>query len=202
MVTYIVLRWVFLWVDSLLQPALRLATERFIGRPVTVPGAGLIAVIVLVYLLGLLAANVVGRYIIRAMQQVLLYVPVVNTVYRASKQFVDTLSGPTGGQDFRRVVMVEMPVEGIFAVGFYTGTTTDETGQQLALVYIPTSPMPNSGWVMVIPVVRLYETDLSVGEAMRLVLSGGSLAPPRISKTKMLKAPGPDAAPRLEPKGK
>ena len=202
-VTYFLLRWLFLWVDNLLQPALAFATTRLFGHEVVVRGAGIVAVVLLVYLLGLLAGNVAGRFLIRGVQQVLLYVPVVNTVYRASKQFVDVLSGPSE-QEYRRVVMLELPVPGVFAVGFLTGSMMDENGQQLGLVYVPTSPMPNSGWLTIIPIEKVFETDMTVGEAMRMVISGGALAPAKVKRTKLTRPVGalagrlggPPAAPR------
>lgn len=191
-VTYILLRWVFFSVDGLLQPLLRPLFTWLFGvvtgtrpdTPVSVPGAGLVGVLLLVYLLGILAANVVGRYIIHLFQEILLRVPVVNAVYRASKQLVDTLSGPPEAE-YKRVVFIEMPMQMGYALGFHTGTMVDETGQTLALVYIPTAPMPNSGWMAIVPLDRMYETDITVGEAMRMVISGGALAPSHVAKARI-----------------
>ena len=188
-ITYLLLRWVFLSVDSVLQPLFRWLSLQIFAVELYVPGAGLLGMLILVYLLGILAANVAGRYVIHLMQQVLLRIPVVNTVYRASKQLVDTLSGPAE-REFKRVVFVELPMQGVYALGFHTSSMTDEEGQVLAVVYIPTAPMPNSGWLAVVPLERVFETDITVAEAMRMVISGGVLAPSEVVKGRALRSLG------------
>jgi uncharacterized membrane protein len=79
-------------------------------------------------------------------------------------------------------VLIEYPRAGTLSVGFLMNLAVDEAGRSLAVVYIPTAPLPNSGFVTILPVAEVYETELSVQEVMRLVLSGGSLSPARFAK--------------------
>ena len=85
---------------------------------------------------------------------------------------------------FKRVVMIEYPSSGLWTVGFLTGTVRDETGGVQALVYIPTAPTPYTGWLAIMPFSQVYDTDLSVPDAIKLVLSGGIVAPDVIRKAR------------------
>lgn len=177
--TYLILKTVFLFLDGLLQPVF----ERFLGY--NIPGAGLVAFLVLVYGIGLVGGNATGRAVISLGQDVLLRIPVINSVYRTSKQLVDTLAGnDADGNEPKRVVLVEVPEgSGYWALGFHTGTALDSvSGRQMAVIYVPTAPMPNSGWLALVPLDRVYATDIKVADAMRFVVSGGVLAPERIHR--------------------
>lgn len=174
--TFLILRLIFNSVDDLLGPTI----ERVLG--VAIPGLGLMGVVILVYVAGLVGRNVMGRRLLAATEKALMRVPLVRTVYSPAKQLVDSFSG-TGETGFKRVVMVPYPYPGSWTVGFLTGTTRDEKGDVMALVYIPTAPTPNSGLMVLLPLSEVYDTDLSVPAAIRLVLSGGIVAPAAIRKT-------------------
>ena len=137
--------------------------------------------ILLVYVAGLLGAFFVGKQLIRLGQAILLKVPVINTVYSAAKQLIESFSG-SSTTGFKRVVIIEYPRPGIWTVGFLTGVTKDEHDHPMAIVYIPTAPTPQSGWVAILPVKEVYDTEMSVQEAVRLVLSGGIVTPAQIPK--------------------
>ena len=174
-VTYVVLKFLFDAIDGLLQPAI----EPVFGREL--PGLGLLALLILVYLFGLLGANFLGSRIIHFGQTALLRVPVVGAVYSPARQLIESFSGGarTG---FKRVVMIEHPRKDTWSIGFLTSMTADESGKPLAIVYIPTAPTPNSGWVAILPSEDVYDTDLSIQSAMTLVLSGGITSPTQINK--------------------
>ncbi|MBI2872600.1 MAG: DUF502 domain-containing protein [Chloroflexi bacterium] len=180
-ITYLVLRLVFTSIDGVLAPWV----AQVLGRtPIPyIQGLGLVAMVLLIYIAGLVGRNFLGRQIVRGGQQALLRIPVIKTVYSPAKQLIESFSG-TGSTGFKRVVMVEYPRVGAWTIGFLTGTTQDETGATLALVYIPTAPTPNSGWVAILPLEDVYDTDLTVPEATRLVLSGGIVSPSRLRKVK------------------
>jgi len=181
--TYVIIRFVVDVVDGVLQPSIQWVSDRW-GFQWTVPGLGVVVAVVFFYLAGLLVANVLGRPVVRWAQAALLRVPLVGTVYSASRQLVESFSGArqTG---FKRVVMVQYPRVGAWSIGFLTGITTTTEGERFAVVYIPTAPLPNSGWVAVIPIEEVLDTDLSVQTAMQLVFSGGIVSPDVI-KTKKL----------------
>jgi uncharacterized membrane protein len=174
-ITYWILRFIFESLDGILQPVIR----PILGRGI--PGVGIAVLVVFIYMMGLVGANVLGKKLIYWGQQLLLKFPIVNFVYSAAKELIESFSGQrTTG--LKRVVMIEYPRADVWAIGFLTSTTIDEKGRVLGVVYIPTAPTPNSGWVAILPMEQVYDTDLSVPIAMRMVLSGGIVAPPQIRK--------------------
>ncbi|HRH80925.1 MAG TPA: DUF502 domain-containing protein [Thiobacillaceae bacterium] len=131
------------------------------------------------YVVGLLTSVVVGRRLIAFTERLLERLPLVQTIYSATKRFLETLrQPPVSGQ---RVVLIAFPSPEMKAVGFVTKVMTDpDTGRQLAAVYVPTSPNPTSGYIEVVPVEDLVQTDWSVEEAMAFVMTGGTNAPDRL----------------------
>jgi len=178
-ITYLVLKLLFDTIDGILQPGI----QALVGRPIQ--GLGVIIIVLLVYLAGLLGAFFVGKQLIRLIQAILLRVPIFNTVYSAAKQLIESFSG-SSSTGFKRVVLIEYPRPGAWTLGFLTGVTKDEHGNPLAIVYIPTAPTPQSGWVAILPVREVYDTEMSVQEAVRMVLSGGIVAPAQINKRPLI----------------
>lgn len=131
------------------------------------------------YVVGLLTSVVVGRRLIAFTERLLGRLPLVQTIYSATKRFLETLrQPPVSGQ---RVVLIAFPSPEMKAVGFVTKVMTDpDTGRQLAAVYVPTSPNPTSGYIEVVPVEDMVQTDWSVEEAMAFVMTGGTNAPDRL----------------------
>lgn len=175
LITYWVLNLAFHFLDGLFEPIF----QRTLG--ISVPGLGIGLLLLLTYLAGLLATNWIGRGIIRAGQTAILQLPLVKTVYEASKQLIESFSG-TGKSGFKRVVFIEYPRKDIWTLGFLTGTTRDEMGKELGIVYIPTTPTPTSGAMVLLPLEEIRDTDMTVQAALRLVLSGGINSPPQIKK--------------------
>ncbi len=175
-VTFFVLKIVFDFLDSILQPLL----HALFG--ITIPGSGLAALILLVLVVGALGSGRLGSRAVGVLQAVLLRLPLVSNIYSASTQLIEIFSGSRAGEDAKRVVVIEYPRPGLWAVGFLMAVTVDESGRSMGVVYIPTAPMPNSGWVAVLPLSDVYETDLSVQQATEFVLSGGILTPADLSK--------------------
>ncbi|MBI2872188.1 MAG: DUF502 domain-containing protein [Chloroflexi bacterium] len=174
-ITYMVLQLVFNVIDGVLQPPLEAALNR------RVPGLGIVGIVLLVFLVGLVGINLQGQHLIHQVQKELSRLPIVGTVYSASEHLVESFSG-SSATGFKRVVSIEYPRKGMWTIGFLTGVMRDESDKQMALIYIPTAPTPNSGWVAVVPVEDTYDTDFSVQDALKLVLSGGILAPARFTR--------------------
>ena len=173
-ITYLVLKILFDAIDGVLNPTIVGLTKR------EIPGLGLIALIVLIYLSGLLSANLLGRKLIGFSQSLLLRTPIVRAIYSSARLLIESFSG-SSTTGFKRVVMIEHPRKGIWSIGFLTGMTKNERDQQLAIVYIPTAPTPNSGFVALLPLKEVRDTDLSVQTAISLVLSGGISTPAKIN---------------------
>ena len=174
-ITYLILRFLFDAIDGPIQPAI----EKGVGF--RIPGAGVVGLLVLTYLVGLLGTNVLGGRIIQMGEWFLMRIPLLRPVYSTSKQLMQSFAG-TSTTGFKRVVLIEFPRPTVWAISFLTGMTQDEEGRPMAIVYIPTAPMPTSGYVNIVPADQVYDTDLTVQAAMSIVLSGGLVAPEQIRK--------------------
>jgi uncharacterized membrane protein len=182
-ITYAVLQFLFNTIDGVVQPSLqRLLNHLYpgLGNKV-VPGSGIIILVIFVYLAGILGSNIMGRWLGKFIQKFFLRVPIVSVIYSTAKQLIESFAGE-GSTGFKRVVIFEYPRIGCWTIGFLTNFTKDENDKLMALVYIPTAPTPNSGWLSIVPAEDIYDTDLSVQEAMRMVLSGGTVAPLQLKK--------------------
>jgi len=131
------------------------------------------------YGIGLLASFVIGKKVIGLYEDILARLPLIQTIYGATKRFLSTLSQPpvTG----RRVVLINFPSSEMKAIGFITKVIDDaETGEKLVAVYVPTSPNPTSGYIEIVPIKNVVMTDWSTEEAMTFVVTGGTNAPEKI----------------------
>jgi len=133
--------------------------------------------IAILYAIGVFTANIVGRRVIGLFESALDRVPLVKTVYRSSKQILSTFAGEQS-QEFQRAVLVPFPQEKMRCVGFITAIFEDSTtGEELASVFIPTTPNPTTGYLQVLKRSELVELDWSVEDAVRMIMSGGILRP-------------------------
>jgi uncharacterized membrane protein len=132
--------------------------------------------VALLYGLGVLTALVVGRRLIAFMERQLERLPLVQSIYGATKRFLNSLQKPPVST--QRVVLIAFPSPEMKAVGLVTRVMRDpNTGCQLAAVYVPTSPNPTSGYIEIVPLKDVVQTNWSVEEAMAFVMTGGTTAP-------------------------
>ena len=134
------------------------------------------------YAIGLLASQVLGRKLLHWMETMLERLPLVQTIYGGTKRFLATLRKPpmTG----QRVVLISFPSPDMKAVGFITRVMRDQdTGRELAVVYVPTSPNPTSGYIEIVPLEEVVQTDWTIEEAMSFVMTGGVTAPEQVRYT-------------------
>ncbi len=154
--------------------------------PFNLPGIGLIIVIVALTTVGWLTAGILGRLFLRISESLLHRMPFVRSVYGAVKQVFETLFAPRVSV-FRQVVLVEFPRNGLWRIGFVTGTTPGQTQDVVAgglvNVFIPGSPNATSGFLVLVPPKDVVEIDLTTEEALKLIVSGGIAVPPRRSGT-------------------
>jgi len=141
-----------------------------------IPGLGILTLVLILYVVGLAEENYLGSRLFSIAKRLILRIPLIGFVYSSAKQLVDALSG-SEGTGFKQVVMIEYPRKGTWTIGFLTANTADGEGNKMSIVYIPTAPTPNSGWITIIPSHEIRYTDLTIQAAMRLVLSGGIIAP-------------------------
>lgn len=178
-VTGLILRFMIDLLDYtvlLLPPSLR--PETLLGF--NVPGSGLVVVILILLTTGLVAANIVGRKMVDMGEAMVDRIPLVNSIYGAVKQLLKTLLHD-GGQSFRRVVMVQYPREGLWALGFQTnfgaGEAERHIGKEVMTIFIPTTPNPTSGFVIMVPCDQAVILDMSVEDGLKFVMSLGVITP-------------------------
>jgi len=183
-----IFHWIFTGVDGFLQ---RIAISPIFGREI--PGVGFAVTVVLIYLVGVIASNVLGRRLLRYGESVLERVPVARHFYTGIRQIVQGFSEPrkTG---FMQVVLIEFPRRGTRTIGFITNEESDDTGKKLMNVFIPTSPNPTSGFLQIVEEDEIIRTNLSVDAALRMVVSGGRVSPKEVQEKLLALSKGPHAS--------
>ncbi|GGY24124.1 membrane protein [Rhodanobacter panaciterrae] len=136
----------------------------------------LVITLLALYLLGWLATRVIGQRLINAFDGLLARIPVVQTIYGGTKKLMAVLQNKPSG--VQRVVLVEFPRRGMKVVGFVTRVMTEDgSGREMAAVFIPTTPNPTGGYLVVLPLDELTPTDWTMDQAMAFIISGGAVAP-------------------------
>ena len=138
--------------------------------------SGFILTLMFIYFIGLLVSNVLGKRIIVWVENVLSRIPIVNSVYRTIKQITTSLSGPNR-QAFKKVVFIEYPRKGIWTLTMVTGESTNENGNAYYHIFVPTTPNPTSGYMLYVPQRDAQETNMTIEEGLKIIISGGMLAP-------------------------
>jgi uncharacterized membrane protein len=137
-------------------------------------------VIVLVTILGYVSRDVFGRFFVSIAERFILSIPGVGAVYISVKQIVDTF-GKQDHQTFSKVVLVQFPREGCWTMGFLTnkaqGEAHSKTGAEAWTVFVPTTPNPTSGFLLLLPPAEIVLLDMTVGEGMKMIISGGAVVP-------------------------
>ena len=145
-----------------------------------IPLIGVIVTVGLIYLTGVLSTNVFGVRILEAFDRLMLRIPGVRTVYGGSRQLMEALS-PKGKRSFSEVVLVEYPRSGCYTMGFVTREAVPPLvpgqNEALAAVFLPTTPNPTSGWIVLVPHRELVRLPLTVEEGVKMVVSGGIVMP-------------------------
>lgn len=155
-----------------------LRTEQWLGMHI--PGLGVLLTLLIVFLTGLLATNIIGQRLVVYWERVLARIPVVNSIYNGVKQVSDTLFSPTG-QAFRKALLVQWPREGMWTIAFMTGVPGGDVVNHLpgdyVSVYVPTTPNPTGGYFVIVPRKDVIELDMSVDAALKYIISMGVVAP-------------------------
>jgi len=179
-VTYLAFRFLLDAVDRLLV----LLPQSF--QPDTllgfhIPGFGALLAVVLLLVTGLLVANFVGRELIGWWEDLLNRIPGVRTIYSGVKGLTETLVSGSGAS-FRKVALIEYPRKGLWSVGFVTASGIAEiderTGRRQVCVFIPTTPNPTSGFIVMVPEEELIELQMGTDQAMKMIVTLGVVAPP------------------------
>lgn len=149
-----------------------------IGR--TIPGIGIIAGFIIIFIMGSVVSNVIGQRVFNFAERMLRRIPIVPRVYFALKQIVDAFT-LQGKHVFNKVVLIEYPRKGLYVIGFLTGECKGEvqvkTAAKLMNVFVPTTPNPTSGMLILVPEGEIVYLDMTVEEGLKLIVSAGVVVP-------------------------
>ena len=173
-VTIAVLVWIFNTVDNYLQPVIK----PILGR--SVPGVGFAVTIVLIYLAGVIASNVLGKKLISYGESLLARLPLVRPLYAGVRQLMDSFSTP-GKASFMQTVLVEFPRKGVWTIGFVTKESLAQSGEKQLNIFVPTVPNPISGFLLIVSEDEVIRTNIPVDEALKMIISAGKMSPQEVS---------------------
>lgn len=197
------LTWSFVgWVDSWVKPYIPTRYSPDTYLPFAVPGFGLIVALVLITLIGFLAANIVGRAIVNFGERLLGRMPLVRGIYRSLKQIFETVLSNHGDM-FKHVGMVEYPRKDVWSLVFLSGEKETEINERLDVegdpligVFMPCTPNPTTGFLMYVRKSEIVMLDMTIEEGARLIVSAGLVAP----KVKRKRGPEAEAVTIANPK--
>lgn len=189
-VTWLVVEFLFRLLSDLGEPAAQALAviarpyspdiARLLAHAWFQSGLAILLMLLSLFMLGWLATWVLGQRILKAFDDLMAKIPFVHKVYGSTKKLVDILRERPDG--IQRVVLIDFPSPEMKTVGFVTRTMKDEhTGEELAAVYVPTTPNPTSGYLEIVPMSRITPTEWTIDEAMTFVISGGAIAPDRMT---------------------
>lgn len=173
-ITIFILKFLFNFADGILGShldSLMALSGRGEGH---IPGIGMITGAVVIYLTGLVATNVLGNRLLKLGEKLMTRIPLVKSIYSSSKQLIKVFRD--GGSSYRRAVFVEWPRPGVRAVGFVTAEV-ERDGVPYVVVYIPTMPNPTSGFALWFRESDVFESGMTVEDAVKFVVSGGVVIP-------------------------
>lgn len=177
--TLLVIRFLIGLLDAslvLLPPALR--PDAWLAQPLPIVGA--VLSIVIIILTGALVANFLGRKLLSWGEQIVARIPLVRSLYTGIKKAAETILSDTG-ESFRQVLLIEYPRKGIWTIAFQTGTPLGEvqelTADEVITVFVPTTPNPTSGFIVLVPRKDVIPMKMSVEEGLRLIISLGVVTP-------------------------
>jgi len=146
-----------------------------------VPGLSVLILVTALWVTGVAATNIAGQWLVNQSNRLISHIPIVKSIYTSVKQVSDTLFS-SSGQAFRQAVLVEYPRQGSWTIAFVTGKPTGEVGallpQDMLTLYVPTTPNPTSGFMLIVPRSDVRELHMSVDEALKYIISMGVVAPP------------------------
>jgi len=176
-ITYVIFRFLYNFAAGVFEP---LFLDWFGHR---IPGLGMAILILGPMVVGAVVLHLAGGRPLLVLEGGVARIPVIGPVFATARQFVAAFGG-SADHGFQRVVEIEYPRKGVWTLGFYTDRLEHEDGSEMAVVYIPTAPTPNTGYLALVPVEDVWATDLTIGDAMRTLVSAGVSAPRRIHRVR------------------
>ncbi len=157
-------------------------TDSILRTPITsllgtyIPGLGILTLLLVIFLTGLLTNNLLGRWIMKKVNNILTSLPLIKSIYGSILQILQTFTS-SSNKSFSKVVMVPFPSQHTKSIGFITNDNVTVSGQQMASVFIPTTPNPSNGFLILVAPDDYEEIDMPVDQALKVVVSLGTLIP-------------------------
>lgn len=154
-----------------------------------IPGLGLVFAFLILFGTGIIVTNFLGRRIVHLAEKILDKIPLVRTIYKSTKQVVTTIFS-SNSDSFRNVVLIEYPRKGVWSIAFQTGSGKSKVNassdEELITVFIPTTPNPTSGFLLLVPKSQAVDLEMSIDEALKMVISLGVVQPQQSPETHQL----------------
>lgn len=179
-ITFLVLVFVFNSLEKLLNPLIPKIPLSVIHRDIYVPVVGVFGFLILLYLIGLIATNVIGRKFVTLGDRIFTAIPIIKNIYTSSKQLTDAFSQTRKGS-FRQAVFVEFPQEGNYALGFITNELKDLDDNKKVTVFLPTAFIPPQGILLFLPKDKIIPSNFTIEEAIKAIMSVGIVTPNRVN---------------------
>lgn len=188
-------------IPSKYQPGVLLQQLFGTEQPVPVPGFGVVLILVVVLLTGVFVANFVGRIFVGGWESLMHRIPIVRSIYAAAKNFAEIVFSDSN-QSFKDVLLIEYPRRGVYSLAFQTSADLGEvqarTGEDVIGCFVPTTPNPTSGFVILVPRKDIIVLDMEVDEALKMIISLGVVVPDwRNDKTGELPFEKPGSDPQV-----
>jgi len=192
---------VFAWLVVAAQTVLPESLRPFLQQLRDIPGLSVIIVATALWLTGVAVTNIAGQWLVNQSNKLFSNIPIVKSIYSSVKQVSDTLFS-SSGQAFRQAVIVQYPRAGSYTIAFVTGKPAGEVAQHLPddmlTLYVPTTPNPTSGFMLMVPKADVIELHMSVDEALKYIISMGVVAPPASASGGTLPPTSPSATPSAQ----
>ena len=173
--------WILKFIFDLVDPVVQTILLNYLPIPHP-PGTGVAVMMVLLYIAGWFTTHGLGRRMINGVHWLLERIPGVGTIYSPLRTAMQTIGSPED-RPYRGVVLVEFPRKGSKSIGLITSYLGETDGEDMLAVYVPTTPVPSSGFMIVVPNTDVTFTDISVDDAMKIIISGGLLAGPLLGES-------------------
>ncbi|PKK82563.1 MAG: hypothetical protein CVT49_13175 [candidate division Zixibacteria bacterium HGW-Zixibacteria-1] len=176
--TYVVLRFLFEAIDGILSPVI----FRVFGYHV--PGLGIVVTLLIILLAGFLTRNFLGDRLYKVWERILGKIPIIRVVYNATKQLVEAVTLPNV-KTFKEVILFEYPRKGLYTIGFATSRfrleSTASGSRKMVGIFVPSTPTPVTGFVIFAPEDEIITLNITIEEAVKLIVSGGIVSPPTLT---------------------
>jgi len=174
-ITFTIIKWLF---EFFSKPGKRIINYIIptSNSPILENIIGFILTFLFIYIIGLIISNVLGRRLYSFFEKILAKIPLINYIYNTIKQIIDTLA-VSQKQAFKKVVYIEYPKNDIWTIALVTGESKDTKHNEYYQVFLPTTPNPTSGFMLYVKKENIKETKMSIDEALKIIISGGMLAP-------------------------